>query len=66
MKHDWMPIFAVSSNFTLDVLYNGSGYELIFAECPVHSSVKWKETIKKSISIKLNKKLLNTDICSAS
>ena len=30
-----MPIFAVFSNFTLHVLYNGSGYE-----CPVDSSVK--------------------------
>ena len=28
------------------MLYNGSGYELFFAEYPVYSSVKWKETIK--------------------
>ena len=39
MKQDRMLTFAVFSSFTLDVLYNESGYEF-FAECPVRSSVK--------------------------
>ena len=41
MKQNWIPIFAVSSNFTLEVLYNGSGCEL-FSQSALYISL-WSE-----------------------
>ena len=55
-----MSIFAVSSNFPLDVLYNRSGCELLFAECPVHLHDEVIRDYKKSILTKLKNKLLYT------
>ena len=60
MKQNLMPIFAVSSNFPLDVLYNRSGCELFFAECPVHLHGEVIRDYKKSILTKFKNKLLYT------
>ena len=58
---DLVPIFAVSSNFPLEVLYNGNGCEL-FPQS-LHGEVTRR--YKKSISTKFKNKLLNTHICCA-
>ena len=36
-----MPIFTVSSNFALDVLHNGNGYEL-FSQSALYTAL-WSE-----------------------
>ena len=41
MKQDWMSVFAESSNVILDVLYNGSGYEL-FSQSALYTAL-WSE-----------------------
>ena len=58
-------MFAVSCHFTLDVLYNGSGYKL-FSQSALSWLGEMKRNYKKSILTKFKNKLLNTDICSAS
>ena len=61
-----MSIFAASSNFTLDVLYKGSGYDL-FPQGALYLALQSEsKNYKKSVSTKSKKKLLNTDICSVS
>ena len=49
MKQDLMLIFAVSSNFTLDVFYNGSSYEL-FSQSALHIAWWSEKKLQKNLS----------------
>ena len=54
MKQNLMPIFPVSSNFPLDVLYNGSGCDLF----PQNLHREVTISYKKSISTKFKGTLM--------
>ena len=46
MKLGWMSIFTESSNLTLDLLYNGSGYER-FSQSVLYIALWSKKNYKK-------------------
>ena len=65
MKQNLMPIFAVSSNFPLDVLCNGSGCEL-FSQSVLYIYREVIRSYKILSRLNLRTNFLNTHICCAS